>query len=65
MSPLAYILAPFALALALFVIHLIVSLIQGDPARPFRMFASRPLDPCDAPPCERPGKENHPEDTGA
>jgi len=44
MSPLAYILAPFVLALALFVLYLLVSLIIGDPARPFRMFASKPLD---------------------
>jgi hypothetical protein len=45
MSPLLYIMAPFALALVLFVLFLIVSLVEGDPGRPFRMFASRPLDP--------------------
>jgi hypothetical protein len=44
MTPLAYILAPFLLALALFVLFLLVSLVLGDPGRPFRMFASRPLD---------------------
>jgi len=43
-SPLFYILAPFALAFALFVLYLVVSIILRDPARPFRMFAARPLD---------------------
>ena len=35
-----YILAPFGLALALFVVFLIVSIFLKDPARPFRMFAA-------------------------
>ncbi len=43
-EPLFYILAPFALAFALFVLYLVVSIILRDPARPFRMFAARPLD---------------------
>lgn len=43
-GPLVYILAPFALAFALFVLYLVVSIIIRDPARPFRMFAARPLD---------------------
>ena len=43
-GPLFYILAPFALAFALFVLYLVVSIILRDPARPFRMFAAGPLD---------------------
>jgi hypothetical protein len=40
-----YILAPFGLAIALFVVFLIVSIFIKDPARPFRMFAApRPRD---------------------
>ena len=38
-----YILAPFALAFGLFVVFLIVGILIGDPVRPFRMFASRPI----------------------
>ena len=43
-NPLFYILAPFALAFALFAVFLIVSIFLKDPARPFRMFAAPPLD---------------------
>ena len=39
-----WILAPFALAFALFVVFLIVSIFLGDPARPFRMFGAPRLD---------------------
>ena len=42
-DPLFYILAPFGLAFGLFAVYLIVSVIMGDPGRPFRMFAARPL----------------------
>lgn len=42
-DPLFYILAPFGLAFGLFAIHLLVSVLMGDPARPFRMFAAGPL----------------------
>ncbi len=43
MTPLAYILAPFALAIGLFLLYLLVSALKGDPGRPFRMFSSPPL----------------------
>ena len=47
-DPLFYILAPFALAVALFAVFCVISLLIGDPARPFRMFAARPIaDPAD------------------
>jgi hypothetical protein len=39
-----WILAPFGLAFALFVVFLIVSLFLKDPARPFRMFGAPPLE---------------------
>ncbi|UCF31237.1 MAG: hypothetical protein JSV26_02105 [bacterium] len=42
-GPLFYILAPFALAFGLFVVYLLVGILMGDPARPFRMFAAGPL----------------------
>lgn len=38
-----YILAPFGLAFALFVVFLIVSIFLKDPGRPFRMFGAPPL----------------------
>lgn len=43
-DPLIYILAPFGLAFALFVLYLIVALFLRDPARPFRMFKAPPLE---------------------
>ncbi len=43
-NPLIYILAPFGLAFALFVLYLIVALFLRDPARPFRMFMAPPLE---------------------
>lgn len=42
-DPMFYILAPFALAFGLFVVFLVVGILTGDPGRPFRMFASRPI----------------------
>ncbi len=43
-TPLFYVLAPFGLAFALFVVFLIVSILLKDPARPFRMFGAPPLE---------------------
>lgn len=42
-DPLFYILAPFGLAFALFAVYLLISVLIGDPVRPFRMFAAGPL----------------------
>jgi hypothetical protein len=43
-NPLIYILAPFGLAFALFVLYLVVSIFLRDPARPFRMFKAPALE---------------------
>ncbi|MDF1535335.1 MAG: hypothetical protein P1S46_02395 [bacterium] len=47
-APLFYILAPFGLAFGLFAVYLVVSIYLKDPARPFRMFMSPPIDPGEA-----------------
>jgi hypothetical protein len=40
-NPLFYILAPFVMAFALFAAYLVISILLGDPLRPFRMFSAQ------------------------